>query len=95
MRVLLVEDEEELRGSIARRLRASGFAVDEAPDFASAELAVGVNEYDCLVLDRMLPGGDALDLVVRLRSGRHRVPALCLTAPGQRRRPGCGLRSGR
>ncbi|MGQ0802808.1 MAG: response regulator transcription factor [Actinomycetota bacterium] len=80
MRVLLVEDEAELRDSLTRRLRASGIAVDEAPDLGEAQAAVGVNEYDCLVLDRMLPGGDALELVTALRGRGHSVPALFLTA---------------
>lgn len=80
MRVLVVEDEDEMRGSIARRLRGEGFAVDEAADFGEARQAIGVSEYDCLVLDRLLPGGDALNLLVELRGAGEGTPALFLTS---------------
>lgn len=80
MRVLVVEDEEELRGAVERRLRASGFAVDAVADLPDAEVAVTVNRYDCLVLDRAVPAGDTIELVGRLRRDGSSVPALFLTA---------------
>jgi DNA-binding response OmpR family regulator len=80
MRVLVVEDEDEMRGSISRRLRGEGFAVDEAGDVDEARRAIGVSEYDCLVLDRVLPGGDALDLLAELRNTGECTPALFLTS---------------
>lgn len=80
MRVLVVEDEPELRGALERRLRGSGFAVDAVHDLPSAEMAVDVTRYDCLVLDRAVPSGDTIDLVRRLRSAGSPTPALFLTA---------------
>jgi DNA-binding response OmpR family regulator len=80
MRVLIVEDDADLREAAAHALRTAGFAVDAARDWAGADLALSVNTYDCLVLDRMLPDGDG---VHHLRLGRERgvsVPALVLTA---------------
>lgn len=80
MRVLVVEDEDELRGAVERRLRRSGFAVDVVADLPGAEVAVTVNRYDCLVLDRAVPGGDTIELVERLRRDGSSMPALFLTA---------------
>ena len=80
MRVLVVEDDDELQGALERRLRASGFAVDVAGDLPDAAVAVDINHYDCLVLDRAVPAGDTIDLVRRLRSQGTSVPALFLTA---------------
>lgn len=80
MKVLLVEDDDELRGTVERRLRAAGFAVDTAVDLENATFSIDVNHYDCLVLDRAVPGGDTLSLVATLRADHHTTPALFLTA---------------
>ena len=80
MRVLVVEDESELRGAIARRLRAAGHAVDEAGDLADADEQVFVNDYGAVILDRMLGAADGVE---QLREWRHRgdsTPVLLLTA---------------
>lgn len=80
MRVLIVEDDAELSGALERRLRGSGFAVDTAPDLPDAEVLIGINHYDCLVLDRAVPSGDTIDMVRRLRDSAVATPALFLTA---------------
>jgi DNA-binding response OmpR family regulator len=80
MRVLIVEDDAELQGALERRLRGSGFAVDVASDLPEAELAIDVNSYDCLVLDRAVPSGDTIDLVRHLRRQGTTTPALFLNA---------------
>jgi len=77
VRVLVVEDDENLRVAIAGSLRAAGFAVDTAGDLPAADEALSVNSYDCAVFDRMLPSGDALHYV---RARRPAVPVLFLTA---------------
>lgn len=61
-------------------LRAGGLAVDHAGDWPQADLALSVNAYDCVVLDRMLPDGDSARHLHRLRERGIRVPALMLTA---------------
>jgi len=80
MRVLIVEDDRALRGALERRIRGSGFAVDTAGSLTDAEMTIGVNRYDCLVLDRAVPGGDTIDLVRQLRSTGANTPVLFLTA---------------
>lgn len=80
MRVLVVEDDVELSGAVERRLRGSGFAVDTAADLPDAELAIDINRYDCLVLDRAVPSGDTINLVRTMRANGLATPALFLTA---------------
>ena len=56
MRVLLVEDHEELAETVADVLRSEGMAVDVAFDGPAALERTGINSYDVVVLDRDLPG---------------------------------------
>ena len=80
MRVLVVEDDAEVRAAVAAALRSAGLAVDEAADWARADLSLTVNAYDCLVLDRILTDGDSAGQLYRRRRRGLRVPVLMLTA---------------
>lgn len=80
MRILVIEDDDDIRDGVERGLRAAGFAVDTVADLPAARLASDVNDYDTVVADRTLPGGDALELVAELRAGGHTTPVLFLTA---------------
>jgi DNA-binding response OmpR family regulator len=76
--VLAVDDDDGVREGIVVSLRASGFAADGAADLDEATRLLSAHRYDCIVLDRMLPGGDGLALLGR-ESGQ-RPPVLVLTA---------------
>ncbi|MBV6702578.1 response regulator transcription factor [Kitasatospora aureofaciens] len=80
MRVLVVEDDDDLRFAVAAALRGNGLAVDEAADLPAADEAMFVTDYDCLVFDRMLPAGDSADYVRRTRTEGWAVPVLFLIA---------------
>ncbi|MGY0491447.1 response regulator transcription factor [Streptomyces sp. WG-D5] len=82
MRVLVVEDHEELAETVAAGLRRQGMAVDVALDGDTALERVTVHGYDVVVLDRDLPGvhGDQVCRVLAAGQGRERV--LMLTASG-------------
>ncbi len=80
VRVLVVEDDPEVRGVVVTALRAVGFAVDQAADWSQADVNMSVNDYDCLVLDRILPEGDSAGQLHRRREAGLGVPALMLTA---------------
>jgi DNA-binding response OmpR family regulator len=82
MRVLIVEDHDELAATIALGLRREGIAVDVAHDGAGALLRTALHEYDVVVLDRDLPDmrGDEVCRVLVGQSARSRV--LMLTAAG-------------
>ncbi|WP_350279215.1 response regulator transcription factor [Kribbella sp. HUAS MG21] len=82
MRVLVVEDDEELQVAVPAALRSANLAVDLAVDIAAADEALFVNSYDCVVFDRMLPDGDSIEHVRQLRQQGFAVPVLFLTAMG-------------
>jgi two-component system copper resistance phosphate regulon response regulator CusR len=80
VRILLVEDDRQLRESIARGLREASYAVDEAADGARAIYFAVVNDYDAIVLDVVLPGRDGLDVCREIRRRGGHAPVLILTA---------------
>ncbi|MFJ3840711.1 response regulator transcription factor [Streptomyces sp. NPDC054904] len=80
MRVLLVEDEPDLREVVVAGLKAAGYAVDDAADWPEAEFLLDLAAYDCVVLDRLLPSGDTLHALERRRRSGWSTPVLCLTA---------------
>lgn len=80
MRVLLVEDEPDLRDTVAAGLRAAGYAVDAVPDWPDADALMDVVPYDCVVLDRLVASGDTLHALSERRRAGWTVPVLCLTA---------------
>ena len=77
-RLLLVEDDPELRRMLAGLLIDEGYAVDEAPD-GHRGLHLGLSRsYDLIVLDRRLPAVEGLDLLARLRTRGVTTPVLVL-----------------
>ncbi|PRY44760.1 response regulator transcription factor [Umezawaea tangerina] len=80
MRVMVVEDDEDIRVAVAGELRGAGLEVDTAGDLAGAGEALAHNGYDCVVFDRVLPDGDAIDHVRTRRRDGWAVPVLFLTA---------------
>jgi len=79
MRVLAVEDEPDLLGSLMRALREDDYAVDGAADGEEGLYKAQNYEYDLIVLDIMLPGIDGWELLRRLRKTK-KTPVLMLTA---------------
>jgi two-component system, OmpR family, response regulator QseB len=81
-RLLLVEDDSELVELLSGALRDEGYAVDVATD-GQRGLHLGLTRsYDVVVIDRLLPVLDGLELLVRLRARAVRARALMLTALG-------------
>lgn len=77
--ILVVEDEPLINDSVARRLRAEGYVVEQAWDGPGAVAAALETPPDLVVLDLMLPGFDGLEVCRRLQHERP-VPVLMLTA---------------
>jgi two-component system, OmpR family, response regulator QseB len=93
-RLLLVEDEPELRMMLEVLLTEEGYLVDGAADGQRA-LHLGLTRrYDVIVLDRMLPGIDGLDVVGRWRRSGRAAPVLVLSALGTPRERVAGLDAG-
>lgn len=79
MRVLVVEDEPDLRTSLGRALRDDGYAVDDAPDGEEGLYKAENSDYDAVLLDIMLPRIDGWELLRKLRK-KKKTPVLMLTA---------------
>ncbi len=80
MRILLVEDEPDSARMLAKGLREQTYAVDVASDGESALYQAGVNDYDLMVLDVMLPIKDGVEVCRELRATGSTLPILMLTA---------------
>ena len=80
MRILLVEDNRELAGWLARALQKNNYKVDCAHDGASADHLLYTQTYALVVLDLALPKLDGREVLRRLRARKDNVPVLILTA---------------
>ncbi len=83
MRLLLVEDTPDLARSVLRFLRAEGHTVDHAADAATAEEAMAMTDYACVILDLGLPDRPGLDVLRGRRRAGDRTPVLIATARDQ------------
>jgi DNA-binding response OmpR family regulator len=81
MRLLIVEDEEQISNALAEGLKRKGYAVDTINDGVKAytRLSLHRNDYDLITLDLMLPGMGGLDLCRQLRAEGITIPILILT----------------
>jgi len=80
MRLLIVEDSDRLRQTLATALRKSGYAVDAAADGEEGQWLAENNAYDAIVLDIMLPKRDGLAVLAGLRRKKIDTHVLLLTA---------------
>lgn len=80
MRILLVEDEPRVSNFIIKGLRGQSYAVDLAVDGEEALFKVGINDYDVIILDVMLPVKDGFQVCYELRNQGVKTPVLMLTA---------------
>lgn len=80
MRILLVEDDLILGQGLQKGLQSAGFTVDWLQDGVQAEIALGVETFDALVLDWGLPRQDGFTLLSKMRSQGLKTPVLMLTA---------------
>ncbi len=83
MRILLLEDDTQLGPWVTNGLREEGHVVDHFEHGKEALLAAMGQDYDLLILDRMVPGLDGLAVLKSLRASKNSTPALFLTALGE------------
>lgn len=91
--VLIIDDDERLRGLLTTFLRRNGFLVSRARDAAQARKLLSGLAFDLLVMDVMMPGEDGVSLCRDLRN-RLSVPILLLTARGETQDRIVGLEAG-
>jgi two-component system, OmpR family, response regulator len=94
VRVLLVEDEPLISEFIAKGLREAGHSVDHTANGTDGLHMATHETYDALILDRMLPGLEGLELLRILRASGHRTPVLILSSLGDVEQRVLGLRAG-
>jgi heavy metal response regulator len=82
MRILVVEDEKRIADFLTRGLQGAGYAIDAAPDGATAIERANSTDYDLIILDLMLPDMDGLKVLERIRGKKAGPPVLILSARG-------------
>ena len=83
MHLLVVEDDVKAAAYLCKGLRESGHNVDHAADGKDGLFMAMENEYDVIVIDRMLPELDGLSVVRTLRAAKKKTPVLVLSALGE------------
>jgi two-component system phosphate regulon response regulator OmpR len=81
-RIIVVDDDPELRGLLQRFLTEHGFGVRAVADGAGLSIQLAREPADAIVLDLMMPGEDGLAICRRLRGTGDNTPILMLTAKG-------------
>lgn len=94
MRLLIIEDDRQAAGYLAKGLKESGYAVDLAADGEEGLYMALSENYAALIVDRMLPRRDGLALIAALRAQGKTVPVLILSALGEVDDRVNGLRAG-
>ena len=80
MRILVVEDEQDLNRILAKTLTAEGYSVDTCFDGVEALDYLEGAEYDAIVLDVMMPRMDGFSLLAQMRESGNETPVIFLTA---------------
>lgn len=80
MKILLIEDEPELRKSIKEFLHNEGYVVESASDYIKAiDKAIGY-DYDCILVDITLPKGSGLDIIKKLKQNHSKAGIIIISA---------------
>ncbi len=94
MQILVVEDEPKIANVLRRGLLEEHYAVDIATDGEAAVYKFEINSYDLIILDRLLPKQDGLEVCRAIRAQDTNVPIIMLTAKGELEDKIAGLDSG-
>ena len=80
MKVLIVEDSNELANSLVNFFKIDGHSTDHANDLMTAEEHILVSKFDIILLDIMLPDGDGREFLKKIRRKNNNVPVIVMTA---------------
>lgn len=94
MKVLLIEDELKIANALRRGLRQENYSVEVCNDGDTGLSSALHGEYDIMVIDRMLPGKEGVEIVKEVRKAGINTPIIILTAKGQIRNRIEGLNAG-
>ncbi len=94
MRVLVIEDDQDVASYLNKGLRESDYVVDHASDGKEGMMMAASENYDVMIVDRMLPGMDGLNIIKTIRATGNQTPVLILSALGDVDARVEGLRGG-
>lgn len=80
MKLLIIEDERELSNSIVTYLSSENYLCEQAFTYNEAKEKVDLYDYDCVLLDLMLPGGNGLDILYSIRNKSNPVGVIIVSA---------------
>lgn len=80
MKLLIIEDEKELSDGIVSYLGDEDYLCEQSFDFNDAMMRIGVYDYDCILLDLMLPGGSGLDILRRIKQRKPETGVIIVSA---------------
>src|SRR6201996_5243219 len=84
MRILVVEDDKDVAGFVVRGLKETGHVVEHADNGRDGLFMAASENFDAIILDRMLPGGiDGLKILETLRAQKNATPVVFLSALSQ------------
>ena len=83
MRLLIAEDDNDIRRALVALLQKNNYTVDETDNGTDAYAFASRGQYDGIILDIMMPGMDGLEVLGKLRSEKNNVPILLLTAKSE------------
>ncbi|WP_153732189.1 response regulator transcription factor [Sporosarcina obsidiansis] len=83
VKLLVVDDEDRIRRLLSMYLSREGYEIDEAVDGAEALEKAFAQQYDCILLDVMMPEKDGLEVLAELREHKQMTPVILLTAKGE------------
>lgn len=83
MRILIVEDEVKIANALKKGLEQESFAVDAVHSAGDGFGMIAINAYDLIILDRMLPDHDGMDVLKAIRAKEIQAPVIFLTAKDQ------------
>lgn len=80
MKILIIEDERKLSDSIVAYLDNEKYLCEQAFTYADAQMKINMYEYDCILLDLMLPGGNGLDILRDIRGKSNPTGVIIVSA---------------
>ena len=83
MRLLIAEDDHDIRRALVALLQKNNYTVDETDNGTDAYTFASRGQYDGIILDIMMPGMDGMEVLSKLRAEKNNVPILLLTAKSE------------
>jgi len=80
MKILIIEDEKELANSVATFISQDGYVCNINNNFSEAEESINLNDYDCAIVDIMLPDGSGLDIIKLIKKIQPKCGVIVVSA---------------